>query len=493
MRPQVLLLGALLLMGLGLAPAHADKRVALVIGNSAYKNVAALENPRNDAKLVADTLRGLGFVLVGGGAQPDLDKRALDRAVQDFGRQLSDADVGLFYYAGHGLQVGGENYLVPVDANPSREVDVDFQMLDTNLLLRQMQAAGTRLNIVILDACRNNPFVGRALSVARARDPENTRLRGAASGLAEMPVADGTLISFSTQPGSVAQDGAGANSPYAKALAETIRKPGLSVLDAFNQVGLQVKSATKGAQRPWVSYSSIVNFFFIAAPAAAPPAASAAPAVDAAERAWNAAQSSKSPAVLEEFIRRFGDSFYAALARERLDELKANQLAAASPPAAAPAVCRARYPNALARIPLPNTLQCKHEVAVLDGTCGPGKIRKIIAGCNEQGTSRMTFCVPCDIEFGRLGVQLQKVNGDISDSLKLPQARGVLIIDVSENGAAKPAGIKPADVVVKMDGQEIREPGDLSRVVAQTPADKSVDLVIIRNGKEETLPVTLGP
>jgi hypothetical protein len=492
MRLPVLLLGALLLMGLGLESARADKRVALVIGNSAYKNVAALENPRNDAKLIADTLRGLGFVLVGGGAQPDLDKLSLDRAVQEFGRQLAGADVGLFYYAGHGLQVGGENYLVPVDANPSREVDVDFQMLDTNLLLRQMQAAGTRLNIVILDACRNNPFGGRALAVARGREQEDARLRGATSGLAEMPVAEGTLISFSTQPGSVARDGAGANSPYAKALAEAIRKPGLSVLDAFNQIGLQVKNETNGSQRPWVSYSSIANFFFIAA---APPVAPPAPSVDAAERAWNAARNSKSPAVLEEFIRRFGDSFYAALARERLDQLKANQLAVASPPAAAPepAACRARYPNAISRVPPANALHCKQEVAVLDEACGPGNVRKIIGGCREQGTLRMTFCVPCATEFGRLGVELQQVNEDISGSLKLAQARGVLIIDVSENGAAKPAGLKPADVVVRMDGQEIREPSDLSRIVAQTPAGKPVDLVIIRNGKQETHTVTLGP
>src|SRR5262245_25350008 len=113
------------------APARADKRVALVIGNSAYQNVARLENPRNDARLIADTLKTLGFIVVGNGAQIDLDKPGFDRAVQSFGSQLVGADVGLFYYAGHGLQVRGANFLVPVDANPTREADVDFQMLDT--------------------------------------------------------------------------------------------------------------------------------------------------------------------------------------------------------------------------------------------------------------------------------------------------------------------------------------------------------------------------
>src|SRR5258708_2347551 len=150
MRFPEVLFGALLLLGLGLAPAQAEQRVALVIGNSAYRNVTRLDNPGNDAKLLADTLRGLGFTLVGGGAPLDLDNPSLDRAVLAFGAQLAGADVGLFYYAGHGVQVGGDNYLVPVDANPTREVDVDFQMLDTKLVVRQMEAARTRLNIVIL-------------------------------------------------------------------------------------------------------------------------------------------------------------------------------------------------------------------------------------------------------------------------------------------------------------------------------------------------------
>jgi hypothetical protein len=257
-------LGAVLVIGQGPLSAHAEKRVALVVGNSAYQHVARLDNPGNDATLLADTLRGLGFALVGGGAQLDLNKAALDQVVQAFGKELSDADVGLFYYAGHGLQAGGANYLVPVDANPTREADVDFQMLDTKLLLRQMEASGTRLNIVVLDACRNSPFAGRYLAVGRAKEQENTRVRAISAGLAEMPVPDGTLISFSTQPGSIAQDGAGGNSPFAKALADTITKPGLNIFEAFNRVGLEVNRATGGAQRPWVSISQIAgDFYFV--------------------------------------------------------------------------------------------------------------------------------------------------------------------------------------------------------------------------------------
>ena len=218
------------------APALADKRVALVIGNAAYQNITVLDNPRNDALLMANTLSGLGFTLVGGGAQLDLDKAGLDAAIQKFGRALTGAEVGLFYYAGHGMQLRGSNFLVPVGANPTREADVDFQMVDVNLVLRQMDGSGTRLNLVVLDACRNNPFGGRGL-------------RSAAGGLAQMRAPEGTLISFATQPGNVAMDGEG-NSPFTKALAATVRRPGLDIFQTFNEVGLAVKRATGGEQQP---------------------------------------------------------------------------------------------------------------------------------------------------------------------------------------------------------------------------------------------------
>ena len=233
-----------------------EKRIALVVGNSAYQNITRLDNPRNDAVLMADTLLGLGFTLIGGHAQLDLDKPALDIAVQNFGRQIQGADVALFYYAGHGVQVNGSNYLVPVSANPTREADVDFQMVDINLVLRQMQGSGTRLNMVILDACRNNPFGARGL-------------RSADGGLAQMRAPEGTLISYATQPGSVAQDGSDGHSPYTKALAATVRVAGLDIFQTFNQVGLTVKRETGGSQQPWVSSSPIDGTFYFVAPAVA--------------------------------------------------------------------------------------------------------------------------------------------------------------------------------------------------------------------------------
>jgi hypothetical protein len=255
-----------LLSLLSALPAAAEKRIALVVGNSAYQNITRLDNPSHDAVLMADTLLGLGFTLIGGRAQLDLDKAALDTSVQNFGRQVQGADVALFYYAGHGVQVNGSNYLVPVSANPTREADVDFQMVDVNLVLRQMQGSGTRLNMVILDACRNNPFGARGL-------------RSSDGGLAQMRAPEGTLISYATQPGSVAQDGSDGHSPYTKALATTIQQAGLDIFQTFNQVGLAVKRETGGSQQPWVSSSPIDGTFYFSAPAAAsaPQAALAPP------------------------------------------------------------------------------------------------------------------------------------------------------------------------------------------------------------------------
>ena len=201
--------------------AWAEKRVALVIGNSAYRN-APLANPVNDAKLMATTLRGLGFDVL---ESLDVDQRALKRAVTKFGDRLEAAGkdaVGLFYYAGHGVQIGGTNYLIPIGAEINREKDVDIEAVSANAVLANMEFAGNRVNIVIMDACRNNPY--------------KRSFRSAARGLAEMSATAGTLIAYATGPGDVAADGSGANSPYTLALSRAMKIPGLTVERMFKQV-----------------------------------------------------------------------------------------------------------------------------------------------------------------------------------------------------------------------------------------------------------------
>jgi formylglycine-generating enzyme required for sulfatase activity len=311
------------------APASAEGRVALVIGNSRYASIAPLRNPANDARLIADTLRGLGFTLTGGGAQIDLDKAGLDRAVQSFGAQSASADVALFYYAGHGVQLGGANYLVPVDANVVREADASFQMLNVNHVLEQMDAADRtgRLNVVILDACRNNPFGGRGL-------------RSADRGLTVMDAPGGTLISFATQPGAAAKDGDGDHSPFTAALADSIRRPGLDLFQMFNEVGLGVQKATGGTQRPWVSNSPIAGQYYFAGlpqrePAAVSPSPADAERAAGAERMWLLVKDTASLAVLDDFIARYGDvPILGPRARERREEVAKLALAVKPQPPA---------------------------------------------------------------------------------------------------------------------------------------------------------------
>ncbi len=236
----------MLVAGMG-SVAHAEKRVALVVGNSAYQNAVRLNNPASDAKLMSDTLLSLGFSVVGGGARLDLDKAGFDAALREFGQELTGADIALFYYAGHGVEIRGLNYLVPVDANPKEEADILSDMTSLPGILDQMQKSAARINIALLDACRTNPF----------------RIHLSTSGLAQMQAPPGTLISFATQPRSVSLDGDDGHSPYTRALAAAMTHPGYGLFKTFNEVGLAVEKATDGAQLPWVSSSPISgNFYF---------------------------------------------------------------------------------------------------------------------------------------------------------------------------------------------------------------------------------------
>lgn len=238
-----------------LYPARAgEKRVALVIGNAAYVAATPLANPVNDAKDMAAALTGLGFKVILG---LDLDKPKFDATLREFAREIEDAGTGLLFYAGHGLQISGQNYLVPVDARLARERDLAFEAIPLELILRQMELEReTKTNIVFLDACRDNPL---ARNLARSM---GTRSTAVASGLAQVQTGVGTFISYSTQPGNVALDGTGRNSPFASALVRHVTAAGASLNSIMINVRRDVLSATGGKQVPWDHSALTGDFYF---------------------------------------------------------------------------------------------------------------------------------------------------------------------------------------------------------------------------------------
>jgi uncharacterized caspase-like protein/TPR repeat protein len=238
--------------------ATAEKRVALVIGNAAYRNVGALANPANDASDIAAVLKGVGFEVIEG---HDLSQSDMIAAIRRFSSALGGADVGLFFYAGHGLQVAGTNYLAPVDAELAREADLAFEAVKLDLVLEQMERE-VRTALVFLDACRDNPM---AENLARSM---GTRSASIGRGLARIESGVGTFIAFATQPGNVALDGEGRNSPFATALIKNMAVEGKDLGATMIAVRNDVLAATAGKQVPWDHSSLTGTFFFKPAPLA---------------------------------------------------------------------------------------------------------------------------------------------------------------------------------------------------------------------------------
>ncbi|HEY6601739.1 MAG TPA: caspase family protein [Xanthobacteraceae bacterium] len=229
-------------------PTDSRRRVALVIGNGKYQFAAPLPNPPNDAADIAKALRKLGFDVVEG---RDLDRPGMDNAIRQFGRKLDGADIALFFYAGHGLQVNGKNYLVPVDAKLERPGDLTLDAVDISTVLAQMEAE-KRVNLIFLDACRDNPL---ARSLARSL---GTRSSAVGQGLASIQSAIGTMIAYATQPDNVALDGEGRNSPFTAALLKHLVTPGLEIGALMKRVRADVIAATREKQVPW-DHSSLVG------------------------------------------------------------------------------------------------------------------------------------------------------------------------------------------------------------------------------------------
>ncbi|GAB4522062.1 MAG: caspase family protein [Roseibium sp.] len=372
------LIAVLAIVLAGTAPALA-KRVALVIGNGAYEHTVPLPNPANDAQEMAAKLRSLGFDVVAGQDQSYSDMR---RSVMDFAKKAYGAEIAILFYAGHGLQVGGQNHLVPIDATIEDETSLDFETITVDFIMRQM-SKDVKVQMVFLDACRDNPL---ARTLARRMGPSRSSSVG--SGLAEIKIeetgGEGSVIAFATSPGDVALDGDGSNSPFTSALIRHIDTPNASIQTVMTRVTGDVFEETERRQRPWVNASLIGEVFLnkqataaapgqqvaslgntpTAAPQAAAPAAVAATAPSAAatqstiawEREkliWETAKSSNTVADYEAYLEAYPTGLFADFARNSIKRLSsANQVAAVNPSAAAaPAGALATLPDPQKGIP----------------------------------------------------------------------------------------------------------------------------------------------
>jgi len=276
--------------------AKADRRVAFVVGNGAYKNVAQLPNPPIDAKAMAGVLRNVGFDVVEG---TNLTRDTMTQKLLEFGKRAQGADVAVFFYAGHGIAISGTNYLLPVDADIKSEMDVKLgAAINIDLTLDQTMS-DAKVKLVFLDACRDNPFAAKIKATA-------TRSVSVQQGLAEMKSGEGTLIAFATGPGQTALDGQeGTNSPFTRALIAHVTQPGVEIQQAMTEVRAQVNEETSKGQLPW-GHTNLIGAVYLNP--AAPPATAAAPASSATAPLTTASTTPAGSDVELEFWRSVKDS-----------------------------------------------------------------------------------------------------------------------------------------------------------------------------------------
>ncbi|KGJ67891.1 hypothetical protein BJA5080_01210 [Bradyrhizobium diazoefficiens SEMIA 5080] len=298
--------------------AFADKRVAFVVGNAAYKNVPQLPNPAIDARSMARVLRNVGFDVVEGS---NLSRDAMTAKLLEFGKKSEGADVALFFYAGHGIAVNGTNYLLPVDADLKSEMDVKLgAAINVDLTLEQTMA-DAKVKLVFLDACRDNPFA------AKIRSARATRSVNVASGLAEMKSGEGTLIAFATGPGQTALDGeAGTNSPFTRALLANIAQPGIEIQQAMTRVRAQVNDETNKAQLPWGHTNLTGTVYLNPAAMAAPDAAASASVVAQAGEVelefWRSIKDTNKVEELNAYLTNYPNGTFKPLALARIAALQ---------------------------------------------------------------------------------------------------------------------------------------------------------------------------
>ncbi len=305
-----IVLALLLAAASGASEAFAENRVALIIGNGSYKS-SRLKNPRNDARLMAKTLAAAGFDVM---TVMDASAGNMRQAVSDFGSRLqTPGSVALFYYAGHGVQVDGDNYLIPLDADIRNSEDVTEYGIALQSVMRTMERSGARMNIVVLDACRDNPFSAGAWTAS-------------INGLASVVAPADTLIAYATGPGQLADDGEGSNSPYTAALSSEILQPGATLEDVFRATRRHVLERTGNRQTPWEHSSLVSQFYFVPKiddSATQPPGGSGQDARVAEMEAWERVKGSQDAEAFKAHIALFPDGLFSELAAVRLAKFEA--------------------------------------------------------------------------------------------------------------------------------------------------------------------------
>ncbi|MFG3593325.1 caspase family protein [Bradyrhizobium sp. RDI18] len=299
--------------------AQAEKRVAFVVGNGTYKNVAPLPNPSVDAKAMAAALRNVGFEVVEGS---NLTRDKMTERLLDFGKKAQGADVALFFYAGHGIAISGTNYLLPIDADIKSEMDVKLgAAINIDLTLEQTMG-DAKVKLVFLDACRDNPFA------AKIKSNSATRSVNVQTGLAEMKSGEGTLIAFATGPGQTALDGQeGGNSPFTRALLANLTQPGVEIQQAMTKVRAQVNEETSKGQLPWGHTNLIGAVYLNGAPApgavaAAAPASGPKPGSDVELEFWRSIKDSNKPEEFNAYLTSYPNGQFRSLALSRIASLE---------------------------------------------------------------------------------------------------------------------------------------------------------------------------
>lgn len=413
--------------------AHAAKRVALVIGNSDYASVERLRNPQNDATVLARTLETMGFDKVT--LKLNLNGAHTSRTLRQFSRDAAGADVALIYFAGHGIEVGGQNYLIPTDAKLEFVDDVEFEATSLTSMMASLNRANG-FKLVILDACRNNPFRNTMQTAGASRS--------VGRGLARVsPRSSDTLVAYAAEEGTVAADGDGEHSPFAQALIKHIPVAATDVRIMFGRVRDDVKAATGGKQVPF-TYGSLGGqqiFLHDKQLPATPSQPSADLAEQRAARAWATISETRSIAVLDTFLKSFPDGLYAGFARARRTELQK---------------------------------QAKLSAPDVSDTAEPDK-------------------PSANAKRGWLGVKIQDLTDQLAEAVGLPKGTGgALVNSVTQDGPADKHGLLSGDIVLAVDGHKLKNMRDLPPRIAALPPGASAKFEIRRKKQILNLTVRLG-